>query len=307
MIRGRMFWILLLLVAFGLSLQYVTWTGWDVSDRLMKYVSVSTTEGGVKVKKPDDYFYYHEEVSVWSDDDYGVNASALPMTNKRSALAPKVCVVVRATEKQQRTLLQLIHSLLSSHYRNLKIVVVDTITDIRLPYLDLIETIVNDPKLEISPRMRRLQPNENSTDIPLKENSSGYVDSNEELERLLEEGWCEYFVWTNGDNVYDYDFLDSMLDMMVLEKQLVLVKFVTHHMGYIKRYDHFQDLGCGLVSRDVLTRYNIRFQPYDLQPGRNIPWHDSDYYFFATIKDRLHGAGQIVLLEESPELHLWHM
>lgn len=229
------------------------------------------------------------------------------MNHKRSPLAPKVCVIVRTSESQEKTLSALIHTLLSGNYRNLKIVLIDTITEIRLPYLDRVKELIPDPRVEISPRLRTLKPGEDPSSIPPKENSSGYVDSNEELERLLEEGWCEYFLWTNGDNMYSYDYWDSMHPLMLLEKNLVLVKFVTHHMVYIKRYDHFQDLGAGLVSKAVITKHNIRFHPLDLAPGRNIPWHDSDYQFFSTIKSRLQQSNMGHTIEESEELHLWHL
>jgi len=234
-------------------------------------------------------------------------SSRLPSSDKRSSTAPKICVIVRTAQSQERTLPALLHSLLISNYRNLRIVLIDTVTELRLPYLDRVVKLIPDPRVEISPRLRTLKPNEEPSSVLPKENSSGYVDSNEELERLLEEGWCEYFLWTNGDNMYDYDYLDSMLPLMLLEKHLVLVKFVTHHMNYIKRYDHFQDLGAGLVSRWVIGEHNIRFRPYDLAPGRNIPWHDSDYLFFSTIKSKLQHTSLGHSIEESEELHLWHL
>jgi len=229
---------------------------------------------------------------------------------------PRLCVIVRTSSRQEKTLPALIYSLLAGDdvFDNMKIVLVDTETTLRGAYLDRVVDLIDDPRVAVSPRMlkttttatatTRMNSSNNNKDTTkkkskgsnskrtttvIKENSAGYEDTNAEIERLSRSSRysddCDYYLLTNGDNMYDYDLIPLVAPLMHFRHRWISFNFTTHHAQYSVRTDGLMDLGSVVFRASVVTSVEgdaLMFRPFSLVPleDRDYPWHDSDYLFF---------------------------
>jgi len=142
-------------------------------------------------------------------------------------------------------------------------------------------------------------------------NTWGYEATNYAIEKMLDyKVPCEYFLFTNADNLYARGFLKTGLAGMRAGLDLLGENFVTrylqpteHMLG--KNYEHMPmleagfkmshiDLGAVLVSAKPMKAGNIRFKPEN-----NIT---TDWTFFETILNRSGGKSSTF----SQEVHFIH-
>jgi len=162
-------------------------------------------------------------------------------------------------------------------------------------------------------------------------NTYGYDATNYALERLLHgdnvQAPCDYFLFTNADNLYGKDFFKIELQSMQAGLDLIGFNFVTRYEQYDldgsgKLVGHMPmqqasfalgriDLGAVLVSAQAIQELGLRFPT---EPGTfSVPdpvlgqiVHDklkiADWLFFLSIMNRSGSKGQ-VMMHEVPFMH----
>eukprot|EP00578_Thalassiosira_sp_NH16_P025891 CAMPEP_0181089152 /NCGR_PEP_ID=MMETSP1071-20121207/7153_1 /TAXON_ID=35127 /ORGANISM="Thalassiosira sp., Strain NH16" /LENGTH=668 /DNA_ID=CAMNT_0023171087 /DNA_START=115 /DNA_END=2121 /DNA_ORIENTATION=+ len=164
-----------------------------------------------------------------------------------------------------------------------------------------------------------LGPSFHTTELPPVKNVFGYDVTDRVLDMLLltenhpkyhEDPKCTHFMFTNGDNFYPQNLLESILPAMKIGKQLIAWDFITHHKRKsnvisveIKR--RFVDLGAVLVTREAILNteegvsiisetesdaqvmgrmMHKRFLPNGIQTSDIFA---RDYFFFKEIYDQV--------------------
>jgi GT2 family glycosyltransferase len=115
----------------------------------------------------------------------------------------------------------------------------------------------------------------------------GYDATDTMLDRLLDASDCTHFLFTNGDNFYNNEWLTRIAGAVKAGKLMVAWDFTTHHkrghnMITVKFQRKFVDLGAVLVDRWGIERTGARFVPRG-------PFTDDffarDWWFFEKIYD----------------------
>jgi len=141
-------------------------------------------------------------------------------------------------------------------------------------------------------------------------NSWGYDATNYAIDKILDDtnanAPCEYFLFTNADNMYGRGFLETGLPGMLSGLDLLGFNFVsryTQNNGMIREHmpmvhagftqGHI-DLGAALVSANAMKESGIRFSPTHNEI--------TDWKFFEAVLQRANGKGSTFY----PELHYIH-
>jgi len=164
-----------------------------------------------------------------------------------------------------------------------------------------IVTRLDDPRLSNGP----------SSPKAFSSNSWGYEATNYATEKLLDDNVpCEYFLFTNADNLYARGFLETGLPGMLSGLDLLGFNFITRYpqadaQGNWIRKPHMPvvgagftlghiDLGAVLVSAKAMKETGIRFDPKNAET--------QDWQFFESILKRPAGKGSTFYAE----LHFIH-
>jgi len=136
-------------------------------------------------------------------------------------------------------------------------------------------------------------------------NTWGYEATNYAIEKMLHDKVpCEYFLFTNADNLYARGFLKTGLPGMLSGLDLLGFNFVTRYLQ-ATGHEHMPmldagfamshiDLGAVLVSAKPIKEANIRFNP-----DNNIT---TDWSFFEAILNLSNGRSATFY----PEMHFIH-
>jgi hypothetical protein len=116
----------------------------------------------------------------------------------------------------------------------------------------------------------------------------GYKATNDVLKYLLRLEICDYFHFTNADNMYSPN-LGKMLRPYINERtELISFDFATHHQQ--NRYFRVEgfcvgciDLAAAVVYKDCVIRGNLKFEPAP-HPFSSTDWFGADGYFWLRAK-----------------------
>lgn len=136
-------------------------------------------------------------------------------------------------------------------------------------------------------------------------NSFGYDATDTMLDSLLDASDCTHYLFTNGDNFYNNDWLQKISGPVQAGKLMVAWDFITHHnrpghnMISVKFVRKFVDLGAVLVDRQAIERAGARFVPWG-------PFTDDffarDWFFFESIYG-LVGEGGVAYVHQALFVH----
>lgn len=215
---------------------------------------------------------------------------------------PVVCVVIRTYHRHRGLLPALIASLASNEYPNMYIHIVDTQGD----YTDLpkfepfFNTLYNRDLVHVSrsitPQYARERfPNFTRADF-------GYLLTDLMIEQLSAHDHphkCQYYVATNGDNLYSSDFMALTVEYMRNDYGLIGFHFLSHYCYdhgephrpregcYSSHYTEFRlqriDVGAALFSNKSMHAIHNNFILNELEKdsvGTNIEVYFLDGYFY---------------------------
>jgi hypothetical protein len=113
----------------------------------------------------------------------------------------------------------------------------------------------------------------------------GYDFTDIVLDRVLERSACDYFLFTNGDNLYSRYFFSAASSHMKDGIDLIAVDFACHHAGNHLRqvlfYNSGIDLGAALVSRRSIDATGARFLRGQVNATTRAYY--ADWLFFAAL------------------------
>eukprot|EP00026_Physarum_polycephalum_P012256 Phypoly_transcript_12546.p1 GENE.Phypoly_transcript_12546~~Phypoly_transcript_12546.p1 ORF type:complete len:312 (+),score=25.20 Phypoly_transcript_12546:101-1036(+) len=190
---------------------------------------------------------------------------------------PTVCVVIRTYAGHRSSLPGLITSLASNDYPNMHLYLVDTDGDFDdLPkYESLFNMLYNREFVHVTNITKQYRyerfPNFTKQDF-------GYAQTDLMIEQLATPGHphkCDYFLVTNGDNLYSRDLMKHTIGFLRNGLDLVGFHFVSHYCYswatnykprtgcYSQLYTEFIrfriDLGAALFKKDRMLDLNINF------------------------------------------------
>jgi len=187
---------------------------------------------------------------------------------------PTVCIITRTYVGQRSVLPAFIASLASNNYPNLHIFLVDVHLNDQPDFTymsnfaDLFnslygKTFVHASNVTMKVALNRF-PKYPSFDY-------GYLQTDLMLEQLSQpsnEYGCEYFVATNGDNMYVRDFLGATVQSMREKIDLIGLGFASHYcyeekVCYVQQTPLFSvgriDLGAALIRKQKLVASGVYF------------------------------------------------
>lgn len=165
---------------------------------------------------------------------------------------PTVCVIVRTFHKQRYVLPALIASLASNNYPNLKVFLVDTGDDFSdlSNFPSLFNSLYSKDFVHISDITRAVP----TQKFPTFTDTYGFLQTDLVVEDLSSSNHnCDYFLATNGDNLYSTDFLKVTVPHLRKSVDLVAVEFVSHYC-YASASEWIPRIGC----------YNQHYTSYNL-------------------------------------------
>lgn len=126
-----------------------------------------------------------------------------------------------------------------------------------------------------------------------KQNLYGYDATDLALELSLHSGGsCDYYLFTNGDNLYANALFQTPATLMRQSIDMIAFDFVSHHhhnkLNSVEFFNSYVDLGAVLVSRRAIQEANATFV------GNRTSCFACDWYFFASLLNRTDVTTRIV-------------
>jgi hypothetical protein len=129
---------------------------------------------------------------------------------------------------------------------------------------------------------------------PSLDHAYGYDATDTMLDNLLDASDCTHFLFTNGDNFYNSEWLTQIAGPLKAGKHLIAWDFTTHHerdgtnVIHVKFVRSFVDLGAVLVRRRAIEQAGARFVPLGPFTG---DFFARDWWFFKGIYDAVGESG----------------
>lgn len=226
---------------------------------------------------------------------------------------PVVCVVIRTYKNHKSTLPGLLGALGSNKYPHLHAFLVDTVGDFTdmHKFADLFNSIFEREFVHVSdstPTLARSRyPKFDKADF-------GYLQTDLAIEQLSSPNskiQCEYFIATNGDNLYTKELIYRTIESMRQKIDLIGFHFITHYCYeksepwrprpgcFSQHYTEFKlgrvDVGSALLRKDALIKYDANFIINELEKdetGQNVQVYFCDGFFYEYFAQK---ATQIVI------------
>jgi len=227
---------------------------------------------------------------------------AEPEYRRFSDYDPEVCVIVRTYHLHRHLLPALIASLAASIYPNLHIFLVDTQGDFAdLSSFESLFNVLYNKDFVHTSNITREAIYARFPSFQRNLNDYGYVQADLMMEELIssKKYQCDYFVATNGDNLYNVDFLAHTVEYTRKSTDLVAVGFASHYCFknaevfrpiagcYAQQEPEFKvqriDVGGALIRKEKMVEAHLNFVMNYLKndpTGTHTEFWFLDGYFF---------------------------
>ena len=242
-------------------------------------------------------------VPTLSMSNYGISAinNTMSVIKSGQQSGPTLCVIVRTFQGQYDYLTITLLSLSYNPKSNIRMYLL--LTDETSSVKDAQSIALNANNL-IGQDMVSVLPITFQDAHVLKndtENDYGYSYTDAALNYLMKKDTteqCQYFLITNGDNLYTKSFVDDYISKDMNESyDIIGYDFISHHKRISSQVDRYiyndgsrvhvdadfvrsrLDLGAFIIKKEFLRQYDeLRFLKQKLA-SRNSIYHDADGYF----------------------------